>query len=165
MAHNIKKRRSDDTEFRDEEIETRLANVKKALEDHETRARHNSDALKRMTNKLNDPAKRAKYNASVADKLKDPSERAKHNERQLKLVTEKRIDSTGKMKHNLAELDRYRTMRGELKSVIIKYLSDIAEGPTFVCSCCGSISGKQLSFLREKNLFQRMCANMISSDR
>ena len=75
----IKKRISDDTEFRDKENETRLANVKKALEDPVTRARHNSDALKRMANKLNDPAKGSKYNASVADKLNDPAKRAKHN--------------------------------------------------------------------------------------
>ena len=43
----IKKRRTDYTEFRDKENETRLANVNKALEDPETRARHNSDMLKR----------------------------------------------------------------------------------------------------------------------
>ena len=169
----IKRKRSDDTEFRDKENETRLANVKIDREDPETRAKYNSDQLKRITNKLKgpaerakhnasvtdklkDPAERAKHNASVADKLKDPSERAKHytavvnklrnpaerlkyNERQLKLVTEKRIDSKEKMKQNLAELERYITMRGELKSVILKYLCEIAEGPTFVCSCCGCL--------------------------
>ena len=224
MRDAIKKRRSDDTEFRDNENETRLASVKKDREDPETRAKHNNDESKRMTNKLKDPAERAKHNASVADKLKDPAERAKHNafvadklkdpaerakhnafvadklkdpaerakhnafvadklkdpaerakhnafvadklkdpaerakhnatisnklsdpaerakynERQLKLVTAKRVDSKEKMKHNLAELDRYRTMQGALKSVILKYLSEIAEGPTFVCSCCGCL--------------------------
>ena len=152
----IKRKRSDDTEFRDKENETRLANVKIDREDPETRAKCNCDQLKRITNKLKGPAERAKHNASVTDKLKDPAERAKHytavvnklrnpaerlkyNERQLKLVTEKRMDSKEKMKQNLAELERYITMRGELKSVILKYLSEIAEGPTFVCSCCGCL--------------------------
>ena len=210
MRDAIKKRRTDDTEFRDKENETRLANVKKALEDPETRAKHNSDMLKRTRNKLkdpaerakhntsvanklndpaerakqnasvadklNDPAQRAKHNASVADKLNDPAERAKHNasvadklndpaesanhnERQLKLVTEKRIDSIEKIKHNLAELDRYRTMRGELKSVILKYLSEIAEGPTFVCSCCGCLDFRKTVVIlkREKLVSTNVC--------
>ena len=163
-------------EFRDKENETRLANVNKALEDPETRATHNSDALKRTRNKLKDPAERAKHNTSVADKLKDPTERAKrntavadklndpaerakHNERQLKLVTEKRIDSKEKIKHNLAELDRYKIMRGALKSVILKYLSEIAEGPTFVCSCCGCLHSRKTVVIlkREKLVSTNVC--------
>ena len=172
----IKKRRSDDTEFRDKENETRLSNIKSDREDPETRAKHSSDQLKRMTNKLMDPAERAKHNtaaanklkdpaerakdnAAVADKVKDPAERAKHNERQLKLVTEKRIDSKEKMRHNLAELERYRTMRGELKSVILKYISEIDEGPTFVCSCCGCLHFRKTVVIlkREKLVSTNVC--------
>ena len=138
----IKKRRTDDSEFRDKENETRLANVNNDREDPETRAKYNSDMLKRMT-----------------DKLKDPAERAKYNERQLKLVTDKRIDSKEKMRHNLAELDRYRTMRGALKSVILKYLSEIAEGPTFVCSCCGCLHFRKTVVIlkREKLVSTNVC--------
>ena len=155
----IKKRRTDDTEFRDNENETRLASVKKDREDPETRAKYDSDRSKRMTNKLKDPAERAKYNASVADKLKDPTERAKYNERQLKLVTEKRRDSKEKMRHNLAELNRYRTMQSALKSVILKYLSEIAEGPTFVCSCCGCLHFRKTVVIlkREKLVSTNEC--------
>ena len=111
------------------------ASVADKLKDPAARAKHNAA----VADKLKDPAERAKHNAAVADKLKDPAERAKHNERQLKLVTEKRMDSNEKMKQNLAELDRYRTMQSALKSVILKCLSEIAEGPTFVCYCCGCL--------------------------
>ena len=98
----IKKRRTDDTEFRDKENETRLANVNKALEDPETRARHNSDMLKRTRNMLKDPAERAKHNAAVADKLKDPAERAKHNA----AVADKLKDPADRAKHNAAIADK-----------------------------------------------------------
>ena len=85
--------------------------------------------------------------------------RAKYNERQLKLVTEKRIDSKEKMRHNLAELERYRTMRGELKSVILKYLFEIAEGPTFFCSCCGCLHYRKTVVIlkREKLVSTIVC--------
>ena len=63
------------------------------------------------------------------------------------------------MKHNLAELDRYRTMRGELKSVVLKYLSEIAEGPTFVCSCCGCLHFRKTVVIlhREKLVSTNKC--------
>ena len=111
-----------------------------ALEDPETRAEHNSDRFKGITKKLEDPAKRAKHNERqyvlVTKRRENPAERAKYNERQLEIVP--RNGEILERKCNTT-LERYRTMKGELKSVTLKYLSEITEGTTFVCSCCGCL--------------------------
>ena len=131
------------------------ASVGDKLKDPDERAEHNAF----VADKLKDPAERAKHNAAVANKLKDPDERAKYNDRQVKLVTEKPLDSKEKIKHNLAELDRYRNMRGKFKSVILKYLSEIAEGPTYVCSRCGCLHFRKTVVIlnREKLVSTNMC--------
>ena len=50
-------------------------------------------------------------------------------------------------------------MRGGLKSVILKYLSEIAEGPTFVCSCCGCLHFRKTVVIlkREKLVSTNVC--------
>ena len=51
-------------------------------------------------------------------KLEDPVEQAKESKRQLK---------------------KYMTKREQLSSIILIYRTQISEGPTFVCSCCGCL--------------------------
>ena len=69
------------------------------------------------------------------------------------------MDSKENIKHNLVELDRYRTMRAELKSVILKYLSEIPEGTTFVSSCCGCLHFRKIVLIlnREKLVSTNVC--------
>ena len=70
------------------------------------------------------------------------------------------------MKPNPAKLDRYRAMRGELKSVVLKHLSEIAEGPTFVCSCCGCLHfRKTVVILKREKLSLTNVSTQISSNR
>ena len=67
---------------------------------------------------MKDPDVRADHNSSVAERLKDPDVREKHN------------------KH---VLEKYKTNREEVSSVIQSYFSQISQGPTYVCSCCGCL--------------------------
>ena len=141
----IKKRRSDDTEFSKAENESRLERFNKDCEDSDFLAKHNENQYQDITKRLKDPVKRAEYNKQQLDamtkRLKDPENRAEHN------------------KH---VLERYRTNRKEVSSVILSYLFQISQGPTYVCSCCGCLHfRKAVVILKREKL---VSTNVSNSD-
>ena len=104
-----------------------------------------------MTERLKNPQMRAEHNKQQLDaitkRLKDPEKRAEHNNQQLKAVTERSQDPEKRAEHNKHFLERYRTNREKVSSVILIFFFQISQGPTYVCSCCGCLnSGKQLLF-------------------
>ena len=141
----IKKRRFDDTEFSKAENESRLERFNKDCEDSDFLAKHNENHLRDITKRLKDPEKRAEHNKqqldAMTDSLKDPVKRADHN------------------KH---VLERYRTNREEVGSVILSYFSQISQGPTYVCSCCGCLHfRKAVVVLKRQKL---VSTNVSNSD-
>ena len=105
--------------------------VAERLNHPKKRAEHNNAVAER----LNHPGKRAEHNNAVAERLKDSEKRAKHNN----AVAERLKDPDVREKHNKHVLEKYRTNRDEVSSVIQSYFSQISQGPTYVCSCCGCL--------------------------
>ena len=183
----IKKRRSDDAEFCKAENESRLERFNKDCEDSdflakhnenqlqditkrlknpEKRAEHNKQQLDAINERLNDPGKRAEYNKqqleALTKRLKDPETRAEHNKQQLKAMTERLKDPEKRAEHNKHVLERYRTNRKEVSSVILSYFSQISQGPTYVCSCCGCLHfRKTVVILKREKL---VSTNVSNSD-
>ena len=54
-------------------------------------------------------------------------------------MIQKRKDPVEGKKYNTAQLEMYITKQGNLASIILKYQFEISQGPTCVCSCCGSL--------------------------
>ena len=134
-----------------------MRNITKKLKDPKKRAEHNKRQLDAMTERLKDPEKCTEHNNAVTERLKDPEKRAMNNN----AVANSLKDPEVREKHNKHVLEKYRTNREEVSSVIQSYFAQISQGPTYVCSCCGcSISGKQLLFLREK----LVSTNLSNSD-
>ena len=179
----IKKRRSDDTEFCKAENESRLERFNKDCEDSDFLAKHNENQLQDITRRLRDPEKRAEHNKqqldAMTERLNDPAKRAKHNKQQLEAMTERLNDPLKRAqhktcqsdrlknpdvreKHNEHVLERYRTNREDVNSVILSYFSQISQGPTYVCSCCGCLHfRKAVVILKREKL---VSANVSNSD-
>ena len=64
---------------------------------------------------------------------------AKHNENHLRDITKRLRYPVKPADHNKHVLERYRTHREEVSSVILSYFFQISQGPTYVCSCCGCL--------------------------
>ena len=141
----IKKRRSDDAEFSKAENESRLERFNKDCEDSDFLAKHNEIHLRDITKRLRDPEKRAQHNKQQLDamtgRLKDPKKRAEHNKQVL---------------------ERYRSNREEVSSVILSYFSQISEGPTYVCSCCGCLHFRKAVVVLKKE--KLVSTNVSNSD-
>ena len=135
------------------------------LNDPEKRVEHNKQQLDAMTEhniavaeKLKDPEKRAEHNIAVAERLQDPEKRAKHNN----AVAERLKDPDVHEKHNKHVLEKYITNRDEVSSVIQSYFSQISQGPTYVCSCCGCLHfRKTVVILNREKL---VSTNLSNSD-
>ena len=95
------------------------------------RAEHN----KRQSDRLANPSIRAEHNKRQSDRLANPSIRAEHNKRQSDRLANPSIRN----KHNRLVLEKYKTSRRNVNSVSLHYFSQISEGPTYVCSCCGCL--------------------------
>ena len=128
--------------------------VAERLTDPEKHAEHN----KAVAERLKDPEKRAMNSKAVAERLKDPERHAEHNA----AVAERLKDPDVHEKHNKHVLEKYRTNRVEVSSVSQSYFSQISQGPTYVCSCCGCLHfRKTVAILkREKNV----STNLSNSD-
>ena len=156
----IKIRRSDDSEFSKAENESRIERFNKDCEDSDFLAKHNENQLRDITKRLKDPEKRAEHNKQQLDamneRLKYPEKRAKHNKQQLEAMTKRLKDPEKRAEHNTCKSDRlknpdvrekhnkhvlekYRSNREDVSSVILSYFSQISQGPTYVCSCCGCL--------------------------
>ena len=183
----IKKRRSDDAEFSKAENESRLERFNKDCEDSDFLAKHNENHLRNITKRLRNPEKRAEHNKQQLDamneRLKNPEKRAQHNKQQLEAMTERLTDPEKRAEHNKQQLDamterlkdpkkraehnkhvleRYRTNREEVSSVILSYFSQISQGPTYVCSCCGCLHfRKTVVILKREKL---VSTNVSNSD-
>ena len=145
------------------------------LKEPEKRAEHNNAVAER----LKDPEKRAEHNNAVAERLKDPEKRAEHNRQQLDSMTERLKDLKKRAEHNTAVserlkdpsvrekhnkhvLEKYRTNREEVNSVIQSYFSQISQGLTYVCSCCGCLHfRKTVVILNREKL---VSTNLSNSD-
>ena len=124
--------------------ENHLRDITMRLKNPEKRAEHNKQQLHSMTDmteRLKDPEKRAEHNKqqlhsmTETERLKDPEKRAEHNA----AVAERLKDPDVREKHNKHVLEKYRTNGDEVSSVIQSYFSQISQGPTYVCSCCGCL--------------------------
>ena len=109
---------------------------------------------------MKDTKKRAEHNTAVAERLKDPEKLAMNNN----AVSERLKYPSVREKHNKHVLAKYKTDRLALLFKVIspRYLK---VQRMFVLVVDVSISGKHLSILREKNLFQRIFPTLISSNR
>ena len=162
----IKKRRSDDAEFSKAENESRLERFNKDCEDSDFLAKHNENHLRDITKRLRDPEKRTEHNKqqldAITERLKDPVKRAEHNKQQLKALTKRLKDPEMRAEHNKHVLERYRTNREDVSSVILSYFSQISQGPTYVCSCCGCLHfRKAVVVLKREKL---VSTNVSNSD-
>ena len=141
----IKKRRSDDAEFCQADNEFRLERFNKDCEDSDFLAKHNENQLQDITKRLRDPEKRAE-----------------HNKQQLEAMTERLNDPAKRAEHNKHVLERYRSNREEVSSVIISYFSQISQGPTYVCSCCGCLHFRKAVVVLKKE--KLVSTNVSNSD-
>ena len=162
----IKKRRYDDAEFSKAENESRLERFNKDCEDSDFLAKHNENHLRDITKRLRDPEKRTEHNKqqldAITERLKDPVKRAEHNKQQLKALTKRLKDPEMRAEHNKHVLERYRTNREDVSSVILSYFSQISQGPTYVCSCCGCLHfRKAVVVLKREKL---VSTNVSNSD-
>ena len=158
----IKKRRSDDTEFCKAENESRLERFNKDCEDSDFLAKHNENQFQDITKRLKDPAKRAEHNKqqleAMTERLNDPLKRAQHKTCQSDRLKNPDV----REKHNEHVLERYRTNREDVSSVILSYFSQISQGPTYVCSCCGCLHfRKAVVILKREKL---VCTNVSNLD-
>ena len=136
------------------------------MKDPEKRAEHNKQQLDAINERLKDPEKRAEYNKqqldAINERLKDPEKRAEHNKQQLDAMTDRLKDPEMRAEHNKHVLERYRTNRKEVSSVILSYFSQISQGPTYVCSCCGCLHfRKAVVILKREKL---VSTNVSNSD-
>ena len=142
-----------------------LKAMNERLKDAEKRAEHNKQQLKAMNERLNDPEKRADHNKqqlkAMNERLNDPEKRADHNKQQLKAMNERLNDPEMRAEHNKHVLERYRTNREEVSSVIRSYFSQISRGPTYVCSCCGCLHFRKAVILKREKL---VSTNVSNSD-
>ena len=151
-----------DPEKRAEHNKQQLDAMTERLKDPEKRAEHNKQQLDAMTERLKDPEKRAEHNKQQLDamtkRLKDPDKRAEHND----AVAERLKDPDVREKHNKHVLEKYRTNKEVVSSVIQSYFSQIAQGPTYVCSCCGCLHfRKTVVILKREKL---VSTNLSNSD-
>ena len=158
----IKMRRSDDTEFCKAENESRIERFNKDCEDSDFLAKHNENQLRDMTKRLKDPEMRAEHNKQQLDamtkRLKDPEKRAEHNT----CKSDRLKNPDVREKHNKHVLEKYRTNREDVSSVILSYFSQISQGPTYVCSCCGCLHfRKAVVILKREKL---VSTNVSNSD-
>ena len=134
----------EDSDFLAKHNENQLQVITKRLKDPEKRAEHNKQQLDAINERLNDPGKRAEYNKqqlealtkrlkdpetraehnkhqldAMTERLMDPETRAEHNKQQLKAMTERLMDPEKRAEHNKHALERYRTNRKEVSSVIL----------------------------------------------
>ena len=162
----MKKKRSDDTEFCQAENESRLERFNKDCEDSDFLAKHNQNQLRDITKRLKDPEKRAEHNKqqlkAMNERLNDPEMRAEHNKQQLEAMTERLKDPEMRAEHNKHVLERYRSNREEVSSVIISYFSQISQGPTYVCSCCGCLHFRKAVVILKREKF--VSTNVSNSD-
>ena len=118
-----------------------------------------------ITKRLKDPEKRAEHNKQQLDainqRLRDPEKRAEYNKQQLDAMTERLKDPENRAEHNKHVLERYRTNRKEVSSVILSYLFRISQGPTYVCSCCGCLHfRKAVVILKREKLVSTNVSNL-----
>ena len=122
------------------------------MKDPEKRAKHNTQQLQAMTERLKDPKKRAEHNKRKSDKLKDSSIRNEHNS----YVREK-----------------YRANKGDVEPITLNYLFQISQGPTFVCCCCGCLHFRRsvvvltktrLDSMSDTTFINQVCYNLIISN-
>ena len=161
----IKKRRSEDTEFSKAENESRLELFNKDCEDSDFLAKHNENHYRDITKRLRDPEKRAEHNKQQLDamtkRLENPEKRAEHNKQQLEAMTERLKDPVKRADHNKHVLERYRTNRDQVTSVILTYFSQISQGPTYLCSCCGCLHfRKTVVILKREKLLSMNVSNL-----
>ena len=162
----IKKRRSDDSEFCKAENESRLEHFNKDCEDSDFLAKHNENHLRDITKRLKDPEKRAEHNKqqldAMTERLRDPEKRAEYNKQQLEAMTERLKDPVKRAEHNKHVLERYRSNREEVSSVILSYFSQISQGATYVCSCCGCLHFRKAVVVLKKE--KLVSTNVSNSD-
>ena len=173
----------EDSDFLAKHNENQLQDITRRLRDPAKRAEHNKQQLEAMTERLRDPEKRAEHNKqqleAMTERLNDPLKRAQHNKQQLEAMTERLNDPLKRAqhktsqsdrlknpdvreKHNEHVLERYRTNREDVNSVILSYFSQISQGPTYVCSCCGCLHfRKAVVILKREKL---VSANVSNSD-
>ena len=161
----IKRRRSDDTEFCKAENESRLERFNKDSGDSDFLAQHNENYLRDITKWLKDPEKRAEHNKqqlkAMSERLKDPEKRAEHNKQQLKAMTKRLKHPEKRADHNKNVLERYRTNREEVSSVILSYFSQKSQGPTYVCPCCGCLHfSKNSCYPKERKTYFYECVQL-----
>ena len=84
---------------------------------------------------------------------------AKHPENQLQDIIKRLKDPEKRAEHNKHVLERYRTNREEVSSVILSYFFQISQGPTYVCSCCGLHFRKTVVILKREKLFYTNVSN------
>ena len=87
---------------------------------------------------------------------------AKHNENQLQDITKRLKNPEKRVEHNKHVLERYRTNREDVSSVILSYFSQISHGPTYVCSCFGCLHFRKAVVVLKKEKF--VSTNMSNSD-
>ena len=141
----MKKRRSDDTEFCKAENESRLELFNKDCEYSDFLAKHNENQL-----------------LDITKMLKNPQKRAEHNKQQLDAMTKRLKDPEKRAEHNKHVLERYRSNREEVSSVILSYFSQISQGPTYVCSCCGCLHFRKAVVVLKKE--KLVSTNVSNSD-
>ena len=109
------------------------------MKDPEKRAKHNTQQLQAMIERLKDPEKRAKHNTqqlqAKTERLNDHEQRAKHNMQERQRLK----DPSSREKHNSCVLKKYITDRASVEPTSLDYFFQISQGPTFVCSCCGCL--------------------------
>ena len=96
------------------------------------------------------------------ERLKDPEKRAEYNKQQLDAINERLRDLENRGEHNKHVLERYKINRKEFSSVVLSYLLQISQGPTYVCSCCGCLHfRKAVVILKREKL---VSTNVSNSD-
>ena len=86
---------------------------------------------------------------------------AKHNENHYRDITKRLRDPEKRAEHNKHVLERYRTNRDQVTSVILTYFSQISQGPTYLCSCCGCLHfRKTVVILKREKLVSMNVSNL-----
>ena len=159
-------KRLKDPEKRAEHNKQQLDAMNERLKDPEKRAEYNKQQLKAINERLKDPEKRAEYNKqqldAMTERLNDPEKRAEYNKQQLEAMTRRLKDPEKRAEHNKLVLERYRSNRDEVSSVILSYFSQISQGPTYVCSCCGCLHFRKAVVVLKKE--KLVSTNVSNSD-
>ena len=169
--HNVNQlqditKRLKDPEKRAEHNKQQLDAINERLKEPEKRAEYNKQQLDAINERLKEPEKRAEYNKqqldAINERLKEPEKRAEHNKQQLYALNERLKDPEKRVEYNKHVLERYRTNRKEVSSVILRYFFQISQGPTYVCSCCGCLHfRKTVVILKREKL---VSTNVSNSD-